>query len=276
MLTIKNWESPKTLDEAFEILNLKRSNKIIGGGLFLRMARGLMIDTAVDLSRLSLDRISENENSFEIGAMVTLRQLETNEEINSFFKGYFRELVGSIVGVQLRNIASIGGTVYARYGFSDIITGLLALETKLLFYKRGEISLEEYLRTPVIKKNENKDILTAIKVSKNIKRASFKMLRNSSGDFAILNAAVSFGSEGYRVVVGGRPQRAELALKTMERLNSMENLDDLNFEYLLEPLSDELIYGTNRFADKEYRRDMSKILVKKAFLEVANENRSDY
>ena len=34
-----------------------------------------------------------------------------------------------IVGVQFRNCATIGGSIWGRYGFSDVLTMFLAMDT---------------------------------------------------------------------------------------------------------------------------------------------------
>ena len=47
-----------------------------------------------------------------------------------------REAVRHIVGVQFRNCATVGGSVYGRFGFSDVLTLLLALVSD----ERAELS----------------------------------------------------------------------------------------------------------------------------------------
>lgn len=71
-----------------------------------------------DLSGLGLDTIEETDAGFSIGAMVTLRQLETHPGLEAFTHGAVREALRHIVGVQLRNLATVGGSIYSRFGFS--------------------------------------------------------------------------------------------------------------------------------------------------------------
>ena len=77
MLNIQNYVKVKSLDEAYE-LNQKKANRIIGGMMWMRMGDN-RINTAIDLSDLSLNEIEETDKEFKIGCMTTLRQLETNE-----------------------------------------------------------------------------------------------------------------------------------------------------------------------------------------------------
>ena len=60
MLTIQNYVKAASLEEAYE-LNQKKSSRIIGGMLWLKMSH-MRVQTAIDLSGLGLDFIEEDEN----------------------------------------------------------------------------------------------------------------------------------------------------------------------------------------------------------------------
>ncbi len=115
------------------------------------------VDTVVDLSGLGLDSIEETEEGWRIGAMVTLRQLETHEGLAAFTGGAMAESVKHIVGVQLRNLATIGGSVFGRFGFSDPLTLLLALDARVELAEAGRMSLKDFAASGI-----RKDILTHI------------------------------------------------------------------------------------------------------------------
>ena len=65
MFTAREYVKAKSLDEAWE-LNQIRSNRVVGGMLWLKMSR-LNINKLIDLSDLGLDGIEENEDEFIIG-----------------------------------------------------------------------------------------------------------------------------------------------------------------------------------------------------------------
>lgn len=115
MLKIKNYVKAESLEQAYE-LNQKKSTCILGGMLWLKMS-SRSFQTAVDLSGLGLDQIEETEEEFSIGAMVTLRQMEKHEGLNRFSDNAAAESVKSIVGVQFRNLATVGGSIFGRFGF---------------------------------------------------------------------------------------------------------------------------------------------------------------
>ena len=60
--------------EAYELLQKNRNNKIVSGGIWMRLG-SRRVATAIDLSACGLDQIEETETEFRIGAMCTLRQL---------------------------------------------------------------------------------------------------------------------------------------------------------------------------------------------------------
>lgn len=82
MLNIQEYVRPQSLEEAYELVQ-NRKNIIVGGMLWLKMMNRL-VEKAIDLCDLHLDTIEEDDEQFTIGAMVTLRQLETHAGLNAY------------------------------------------------------------------------------------------------------------------------------------------------------------------------------------------------
>ena len=115
MMTIREYKRAESLEEAWQ-LNQKKANRVLGGMIWLKM-ENINVGTAIDLSGLGLDTIEETEDGFSIGAMVTLRQLEEHAGLAAYTHGAVKEALRHIVGVQLRNLATVGGSIYSRFGF---------------------------------------------------------------------------------------------------------------------------------------------------------------
>ena len=188
----------ESLEQAYE-LNQKKRNCIIGGMLWLKMG-SRMVPTAIDLSNLGLNTIEENEEEFSIGCMTTLRQLEQHEGLNSYTNGAVSESVRSIVGVQFRNLATVGGSIFGRFGFSDVLTCFLALDTWVELYKGGCISLAEFA-----KQKPNRDILVRLIVKKHGDKSVYLSHRNSKTDFPVLTCGISLRDGQIYTAVGARP-----------------------------------------------------------------------
>lgn len=263
MFTLTDIVQPNTLEEAYSILTKRKNNQILGGTAFLRMGKK-RIGTGIELSNLNLDYIKEDDNFIEIGAMTTLRSLETSDIIKNNFK-ILTDSVRDIIGVQFRNVVTVGGSVFSKYGFSDLIVALLCLDTEVETFKCGRISLDEFLN-----KNYGKDILTKIyinKNNKNNKNAVYKSMRNAKSDYPILNVSVSKLENEFKICIGARPQRAKVAIEASQFLSSNQ-LNDENIEKAINLIKNDIKFGTNMRASKEYREQISNVLVKRAIMEV--------
>ena len=76
--------------------------------------------------------------------MTPLHALETHKKLNAYTNSAIRESVRHIVGVQFRNCATVGGSIFGRFGFSDVLTMFLALDTWVELYNGGTIPLAQF------------------------------------------------------------------------------------------------------------------------------------
>ncbi|KPI52669.1 FAD-binding protein [Clostridioides difficile] len=261
MFTVMDIVQPDTVEEAYSILNKRKTNQVIGGSAFLRMGKK-RIGTGIELSNLNLDYIKEDEDYVEIGSMTTFRTLETSSIIKNNFGRLIEDSVKDIIGIQFRNVVTVGATVFSKYGFSDLIVALLSLDTEVELYKAGRISLEEFLN-----RDYEKDLLIKVYIKKTNKNASYKSLRNAKSDYPILNVSVSKHMGKFKLCVGARPQKATIAKQASEFLSNNE-INEINIDKAIEIASEELTFGSNMRASRDYRKAMSKVLLKRAIMEV--------
>lgn len=245
MAQYKNYVIAQTLDEAYA-LNAKKSTVIVAGNMWLRMC-GMRRQTALDLSELGLDYIKEDEHGFTIGAMTTLRTMETHAALNTAFGGVFARAFEPIVGTQFRNGATVGGSVFSRFGFSDVSTLLLAMGAKVVTHARGEVLLDEFQ-----KEKWDRDILTAIRIEKG-RSAAIESVRLSKTDIPVLVCAASADERGVRVVLGSRPARAVIVTEDAKP----EELDYMR-------MAADVPMGSNARASEAYRRKVAPVLMERA------------
>ena len=74
-----------------------RNNQILGGMIWLKM-QDRNIPVAIDCSDLLSDEIIEQEDGFLIGAMTSLRTLETHPALNAWCQNMLCDSVKDIVG----------------------------------------------------------------------------------------------------------------------------------------------------------------------------------
>lgn len=248
MYTAQQYVKAESLQQAWE-LNQKRSTTLLAGGCWLRMTRR-RIGTLVDLSGLGLDTIEETPDEFVLGAMVTLRQLEQHVQLNQVFDGLFKEMTRHIVGVQFRNCATLGGSIAARFGFSDLLCALLALDCEVELVAAGRISLEDYAAMPY-----DRDVLARIYVKKNGRRPVYQTLRNAQTDLPVLAVAASVLQDQVRVVVGARPARAKIVQAPLSLQANKAQLDEF-----CAAMQSELTFAGNMRGSEQYRRHLANVL----------------
>ena len=254
MLTIREYKKAESLEEAYT-LNQKKSNRVIGGMIWLKMET-LNVGTAIDLSGLGLDTIEETETEFRIGAMASLRALELHEGLAAYTNGAMRESVRHIVGVQLRNLATVGGSLYSRFGFSDVLTMFLVLDAQVELYKGGILPLQEYAQRPY-----DRDILVRLIVKKTPMQLYYQSVRNSQTDFPVLTCAAAKLADGsIRAAIGARPGKAVLYTAAPE---AGETAEKFAARFAAEVKAD-IKTESNLRGGAEYRRHLAGVLTKRA------------
>lgn len=256
----------QSLDEAYELYQ-KKPNFVLGGMLWLKM-KNKTLGTAIDLCDLGLDGIEEDENEFRIGAYVSLRQIETHESLNAYTDGAIAESVRHIVGVQFRNVATVGGSIWGRFGFSDVMTIFRALGAKVRLHHAGIMDLDEFVQLP----RTTRDILVEVIVPKNAKSVVYLSQRNQSTDFPVLTCAVAKRDGRYVAVIGASPYMAQpvwdeqgiLAAATGSESAEGQEITEAQIEEFADYAAEHIRFGTNIRAGAEYRKLICKVLVKRA------------
>lgn len=259
MITIQKYVRASSLEEAWQLNQNKRS-RILGGMLWLRLGRGA-VDTAIDLCDLGLNTIEEDETQFSIGAMATLRDLEMHKGLNDYSHNAISNAVKDIVGVQFRNMATVGGSIWGRFGFSDVLTVFLALDTYVELYKGGIIPLEQFAQM-----DKDNDILVRLIVKKKPCKAVYTSMRIQRTDFPVLACAVSQVDGEYRAVLGARPARA-MIVRDVENLLS-ESVTAESAAAFAGYAADHTPTDSNMRGSAAYRTHLIKVLVQRALTQL--------
>ncbi|MCI8538895.1 MAG: xanthine dehydrogenase [Oscillospiraceae bacterium] len=259
MIAIKEYVRPQSIQEAYE-RNQKNGSRILGGMLWLKLGGGAAA-TAIDLSGLGLDAIEESETEFSIGAMTSLRQLETHPGLNAYTCGAAARALESIVGVQFRNLATVGGSLFGRFGFSDVLTLFLALDTAVELYHGGMVPLEAFAA-----QKPDRDLLIRVHVRKTPGVFGYLSMRNSRTDFPVLSCAVSRLGGEYRTVLGARPGRA-MVLRDGEGLLA-GGIDGTSAQAFGAWAADHTPTGSNTRGSAAYRTHLVRVLTERGLLEL--------
>lgn len=259
MINAQKYIRPQSLEEAYQ-LNQSRRNRIMGGMLWLRLSRG-SVNTLIDLCDLGMNTIEETEEEFSIGALVSLREIEMHEGLNAYTNGALKDAVKDIVGVQFRNMATVGGSIWSRFGFSDVLTMFMAMDSYVELYKGGVISIKDFAAM----KPDN-DILVRVIVKKNPGKFAYLSMRNQRTDFPVLACAVSEVNGEYRAVIGARPSRAMIIRDEQNLLK--KGIDEESACAFAEYAAEKAPTQSNHRGSAEYRSHLVKVLTMRAALKL--------
>lgn len=254
MITFQKYVKAANLEEAYD-LNQSKNNKIVGGMLWLRLGTPTY-NTVIDISDLGLNKIEENDEQFKIGAMVTLRELENNKSLNDYTNYAVHDALKDIIGVQFRNMATIGGSLWGRFGFSDVLTVFLALDSYVELYKGGIVSLSDFS-----KMDYDNDILMNVIIKKKPCKCVYSSVRIQRTDFPVLTCATSIIDGEYKIAIGARPGKACLYLDEQNILSNGITAD-LASTFAKE-LSERVPTSSNNRGSAEYRSKLVNVITER-------------
>ena len=195
---IIEYNRPTTVEEALALLERSDIYSIpIGGGSSFR--RSLKKPCAVvDLQDLDFDQIVDRGKALEVGATVTLQSLNNSISIPPALN----EIICVEAGYNLRQVASIAGTLVAADGRSLFTTALLSMDAKLVLLPDDEVvSLGDFL--PLRSKRMKGRLIVAVRFSTNIK-FDYEYVARTPADQPIVCVAIGEWPSGrIRVALGG-------------------------------------------------------------------------
>jgi len=270
---ITDYFRPTTLDEALTFLSQPDTLPLGGGTLLshtstLRQAQdnaSLSASPApdpvsvVDLQALGLNRIHKKGNNLEIGATVTLQQLLESEHCPEALKTALK----LEAPLNVRNAATVAGTLVVADGRSTFACALLALDAKLSVISNppsgtsqsSVISVGEFL--PL----RPRGLITLITIPLNAKFAFEYVARTPSDKPIVCAALAQWTGARARLAVGGWGKSPSLAMDGTEA----EGLESAARNACREAADD--------FGSAEYRMDVASTLAKRC-LDTVNDSQA--
>lgn len=207
---ITEYYRPQTLEETLRLM--KQPDTLpLGGGTLLSKS-GLAPIKVVDLQALGLNYVRKKGNNLEIGATATLQQLSESEDIPPALKRCL-ELEAPL---NLRNTATVAGTLIAADGRSPFVTAILATDARLTIVHSDTetVNLGDFL--PLRPDNLPGKLITQIEIPLNI-RMAFESVARTPADKPIVCAALAQWPSGRtRLALGGYGKAPMLAMDGTE------------------------------------------------------------
>jgi CO/xanthine dehydrogenase FAD-binding subunit len=238
---ITNYHRPLTLDDALTLL--AHPNTIpLGGGTLLSQATNSSTQV-VDLQSLGLDTLTQTGNDLNIGATCTLQSLLEAE----FCPAGLKIAIKLEAPINIRNSATIAGTLVSSDGRSPFATSLLALDAKITMVndKPTVINVGDFLIL------RPQGLITSITIPLNTK-FTFEFVSKTPTDKPLVAAALSQWNSGRtRLSLGGYGKNPLLAMDGTEA----EGLDAAARNAYHE--------ASDNWASAEYRMDVAAILARR-------------
>jgi len=263
---ITAYHRPKTLDEALTLLTGPNRTPLGGGTLLARPETDPV--EAVDLQSLSLDTIEQQGNSLKIGATVTLQELLVSEHCPDALKSALK----LEAPLNLRNAATVAGTLVSCDGRSTFVSVLLALDAKLELTRLENSKIES--RTvntgdflPL--RDLQGSLITSITIPLNTK-LGFEYVSRTPADKPIVCAALAQWNSGRtRLVLGGYGKSPLLAMDGTEA----DGLDASTTDNILRSAQaaarNAFHEATDEWASAEYRMDVAATLAKRCLQSIS-------
>jgi CO/xanthine dehydrogenase FAD-binding subunit len=255
---IREYHRPQTLDEALTLLT-QPDTLPLGGGTLLSTLKADPV-SVVDLHSLGLNTIKKQGNNLEIGATTTLQQLLENEKCPEALKSALK----LEAPLNLRNMATVAGTLVTCDGRSTFATVMLALDAKISIVSRESgIDIRESSNTQLPTPNSRisnigdflplrtHGLITLIIIPLNVKFA-FEYVSRTPADKPIVCAALAQWNSGRtRLALGGYGKSPMLAM------------DGTEADGLEAAARNAFHEATDEWASAEYRSDVAAVLAKR-------------
>ena len=241
---ILEYHRPKEIDQALVLLNRQHPRTLpLGGGTVLSQMSGLEI-AVVDLQLLGLNRLFVEGSFLQAGATVTHEQFLQDANTPTALK----QAIRLEANLNVRNMATVAGTIVAGNGESSFLTTLLAADTRLDWLPGDQqISLGEYLS---LRRSSSPGKLISQIVIPLQAALRFAAVGRSPMDRPILSvAAARWPSGRTRVVLGGL---------TTVPVMVMDGTDASGAEAAIINACSQL---STKWASKEYIQETSKTLI---------------
>ncbi len=268
---------PKTLEEAISYLSKHpKEAKVIAGGTDLLVNKPPETRYLVDITRTQINYIEENHGGIRIGATTNFSSIEKSELLQDGPYRVLAEAAHEVGHINVRHLATIGGNICNAVPSADAPIPLIALDAgAVIAGPAGEriVPLEDFftfVRETVLKEGE---LLREIRIPRQPAHtgASFKKIGRTKVDIALVNVAVRVTLKDdvcgdVRIVLGAVAPTPMRAVKA-EALLRDKKPDEALLEEAGEIASQEIKPISDVRCSAEYRREASKVLVKRALKE---------
>jgi carbon-monoxide dehydrogenase medium subunit len=255
------YHAPEDIAEACSLLEERGEDAaVVGGGTWLipLMGRGeRSVTDVVDLRRLDLSGVLEQDGQLEVGAMTTYADVLASSVLRERAPLLHHVARGITGGKQIHNVGTLGGSACFAFPSSDVPACLVALGAQMRVHGSAgarEVAAEDFFLDAFRCALDRGEILTAMVIPAVPDGIGYYKLKLCEGSWPIATAAAVVTNGRPTVTLGGvsrTPLRIDLDGDVPEQLDALigERLDD--------PWDDELAPGG-------YRQAVAPVIARRA------------
>ena len=263
-LTVKTVAS---LSEAASALQSDRAARFLAGGTLVMRALNegdTSFSTVVRSTDRAFAEIRPAGARVTLGAGVTMAQVMANGEL-----ALLHPVARSVGGPAIRNMATVGGNLFAPSPYGDFTVALLALDATLAMqggYSGRETPLEEFLAN----RERNSALVASVTFNRPSNPDAFrfrKVSRVKPKGISVLSIAAHLPMNGGRIagarVAYGAMAPAPMRAKPVERALEGRALDEAGIAAAVTVAAEGTSPPTDALASAWYRREMVAVHLKR-------------
>ncbi len=279
MLKIAAYHSPTTLAEAATLL-AEEGRTVIAGGTDLLVNPRYMVGVreVVDIRKLGLDYIREENGGLYIGAGTTMRTVALHAKIQALAGGILARGAAVCGSPNIRNMATVAGNVASALPSADTPPSLLALDAQaVLVGIQGErvVPLNSFFVGPG-KSVRERELIRELRISlANLDRlrGGFYKIGRTAEDISLVNAATTLIIEdgiitAARLVMGAVAPIPLRTVRAEEALTGQPPTEE-TFRRAAGIVREEVRPISDHRASADYRRRMSGVAAVRALRQAA-------
>jgi CO/xanthine dehydrogenase FAD-binding subunit len=267
-ITVKTFAS---LAEAASALASDRMARFLAGGTLVMRAINEG-DTSFSTIVRSTDRgftdIRPAGARVTLGAGVTMGQIIANRDL-----AFLHPVARAVGGPAIRNMATVGGNLFAPSPYGDFTAALLALDATLALqgsYGGRETPLEEFLAN---RERGSSGLVTSVTFNRPAAPEAFhfrKVARVKPKGISVLSIAAHLPMNGGRItgarVAYGAMAPTPIRAKSVERALEGRGLDEASISSALAVAAEGTSPASDAIASAWYRREMAAVHLKRLIM----------
>ncbi len=271
-LAVKTFDQ---LRDAASALGTDAGARFLGGGTLLMRdinEGDISITTLVRSTDRAFTEIRSSGSRITLGAGVTMSEVAAHPELQ-----YLKPVARTVGGPAIRNMATIGGNLFAFSPYGDFTVAMLALEATVAVqggYSSRDVPLEEFLAT---RDRDSKSLVTGVTFRQPDNPTAFhysKVSRTHPKGASVLSIAAHLPASGNRVssprIAYGAMAPTPIRAKAAENALNGKSLDEAGIADALAAATQGCSPASDSIASAWYRNEVLPVYLKRLLLGAPN------